>query len=228
MIVASTGRSLVAAVWRADEPDAYSTISPTPAPTASAHTTMPPDASGWPSTSQARTTRRGNPSRVGSLRVATSVPMTLPSTMARLLLRRAGAAERQHGVDVGVRPRDHVDRDHLADALGGALAGLGGGAHRGDVAAHDRGDEAAAGLLVTDQLDLGGLHHGVGGLDHAGEPLHFDHSKRVSHSRLSSKLLVDELVRFLAGDAAQGGGGGGRASVDLRLAARHVQAAERA
>src|SRR5689334_6204908 len=183
MIVASTGRFCVTCVWRADDPDAYSTTSPRPAPTASTAIAIAPV--GLPSTSQARTTRSLSPSSVGSLRVATSVPMTLPRTIESLLV-GAGPAERQHRVDVGVRPRDHVDRDDLAHALGGALAGLGGGLHGRDVAAHDRGDVAAAGLLVAHELDLRRLDHGIGGFDHADEALHFDHSKRISH--LSSLL----------------------------------------
>src|SRR6185436_17455750 len=77
---------------------------------------------------------------------------------------------------------DHVDRDDLADALGGALACLGGGLDRRDVAAHDRGHVAAAGLLVANELDVGRLDHRIGGFDHADETLDFDHSKRVSHS----------------------------------------------
>src|SRR5690242_422408 len=177
MIVASTGRFCVTCVCRADEPAAYSTTSPSPAPTASTATATPPV--GVPSTSHARTTRSFSPSSVGSLRVATSVPMTLPRTIGLLLA--VGAPERQHRVDVGVRPRDHVDRDDLAHALGGALASLGRRLHGRDVAADDRGDVAAAGLLVADELDLRGLDHGIGGLDHADEALHFDHSKRISH-----------------------------------------------
>src|SRR5215468_6597421 len=176
MIVASTGRFWVTWVWRADEPAAYSTTSPIPAPTASTATATAPV--GLPSTSHARTTRSFSPSSVGSLRLATSVPMTLPRTTAALLLAVAAGrdrrpAERQDGVDVGVRPRDHVDRHDLTDPLGGALAGLGRRLDRGDVAAHDRGHVATAGLLVPDELDLGGLDHRVGGLDHA---------KRVSHA----------------------------------------------
>src|SRR5215468_8180576 len=185
MIVASTGRFWVTWVWRADEPAAYSTTSPIPAPTASTATATAPV--GLPSTSHARTTRSFSPSSVGSLRLATSVPMTLPRTTAPLLLAVAAGldrrpAERHDGVDVGVRPRDHVDRHDLADALGGALAGLGRRLDRGDVAAHDRGHVAAAGLLVPDELDLGGLDHRVGGLDHADKTFDLDHSKRVSHA----------------------------------------------
>src|SRR5512140_2270846 len=196
MIVASTGRFWVTWVCRAALPAAYSTTSPIPAPTASTATAIAP--LGLPSTSHARTTRSFSPSSVGSLRLATSVPMILPRIMAgRSLLRavgRAGAAERQHRVDVGVRPRDHVDRHDLADALRGALAGLGRRLDGRDVATHDCGHVAAAGLLVTDELDLGRLDHGVGGFDHADETLDFDHSKRVSHSCSPRFLLLDDYL----------------------------------
>src|SRR5215813_6177174 len=88
MIVASTGRFWVTWVWRADEPAAYSTTSPIPAPTASTATTTAPVAEGEidPSTSHARTTSSLSPSSVGSLRLATSVPMTLPRTTATYFL----------------------------------------------------------------------------------------------------------------------------------------------
>src|ERR1043165_7592555 len=138
MIVASTGRFWVTWVWRADEPAAYSTTSPTPAPTASTAIAIAPVS--LPSTSHARTTRSFKPSSVGSLRLATSVPMTLPSTILARLLLRTRATQREHGIDVGVRPRDHVDRHDLADALGGALAGFGRCLHGRDVPANHRGD----------------------------------------------------------------------------------------
>src|ERR1043165_6230201 len=96
MIVASTGRFWVTWVWRADEPDTYSTTSPTPAPTASTAIAIPPV--GLPSTSHARTTSSFRPSSVGSLRLATSVPMILPSTMAHDLhgLAEAGPVMLDH------------------------------------------------------------------------------------------------------------------------------------
>ena len=70
-----------------------------------------------------------------------------------------------------MRASDDVAADHLADLLGVAHSGIDGGLDRGDVATHDGGDVAATGLLVADQLDLGGLDHRVSGLDHGGEPL---------------------------------------------------------
>src|SRR5204862_1862990 len=79
MMVASTGRSLVTLVCRADEPAAYSTTSPTPAPTASTATTVLPV--GLPSASHALTRRNLSPESSSSLRVATTVPTTLPITI---------------------------------------------------------------------------------------------------------------------------------------------------
>ena len=84
-----------------------------------------------------------------------------------------------------MRPRDHVDRDDLADALCRALARFGRRLDGRDIAAHHRGDVPATGLLVADELDLGRLDHRVGGFDHADETFDFDHSKRVSHSSFS-------------------------------------------
>src|SRR5688572_23475075 len=168
---------------------------------------MPPE--GLPSASQALTRRNLSPESSSSLRVETTVPMTLPRTIfiladadahgrapapnadarrrtrALLALAFVLAAERQRQIDVGVRARDHVHADQLADPLGGALAGLGRGLDGGDVAAHDGGDVPAADLLVPDELHARGLHHRVRGLDHPDEALGLDHSQRVSHCSVS-------------------------------------------
>ncbi len=70
-----------------------------------------------------------------------------------------------------------------------ADAGVDGGLDRGDVAADDGGDVAAAGLLVRHQVDLGRLHHRVGGLDHRCETPAFDHAECFSHLWLPSLLV---------------------------------------
>src|SRR5262245_47782723 len=103
-------------------------------------TEVPPCVS-LPSKSQPLTIRNFSPASSGSFRVETTVPTTTPINMAGLLtaLRFFLAAERQDEVDVGVRARDDVHRHQLADALGCALAGLGGRLHRRDVATNDRG-----------------------------------------------------------------------------------------
>src|SRR3954464_14370280 len=89
---------------------------------------------GLPSASAPRTSRSLRPLSSSSLLVETTVPITRPRSMreAPLLLARGpvagaelaprlvGAPERQRQVDVGVRPRDHVDADQLAHALGAA------------------------------------------------------------------------------------------------------------
>src|SRR5207253_8978481 len=61
-------------------------------------------------------------------------------------------------------------------------------------ATDDRGDVAAADLLVPDELDLGGLHHRVGGLDHSDEALRFDESQSVSHDFSRSFLKANGLL----------------------------------
>src|SRR5437762_12717590 len=79
MMVASTGRSLVTLVCRADDPDAYNTTSPTPAPTASTATTVA--TVGLPSVSHALTRRNLSPESSPSLWVDITVPTTLPITI---------------------------------------------------------------------------------------------------------------------------------------------------
>src|SRR5688500_1089394 len=71
------------------------------------------------------------------------------------------AALRQDRLDVRVRARNHMDGHELADALGCCRAGIGGGLHRTDVAAHHDGHVPAADLLLPDQPDVGGLDHRV-------------------------------------------------------------------
>src|SRR3954470_25073841 len=44
--------------------------------------------------------------------------------------------------EIGVRPRDDVDRDQGADGVGGFGAGFGRGLHRADIAVDDDGDQA--------------------------------------------------------------------------------------
>ena len=73
-----------------------------------------------------------------------------------------------------------MHRDQLADAAGGRGAGVGGGLDRADVAADEHGDVAGADVFLADQDDVGGLDHGVGGLDRADEAAGFDHAERVA------------------------------------------------
>ena len=72
-----------------------------------------------------------------------------------------------------------MDGDELADLLGGRCACIRGGLDRADVAAHHDGDEAAADLLLADELDVRGLHHGVRGFDGGDKAARFDHSKGI-------------------------------------------------
>src|SRR5207248_3799918 len=60
-------------------------------------------------------------------------------------------------------------RDDLADLPGGHGPGVGGGLDGAHVAPDHDGDKPAADLLPPDEADVGGLDHGVGGLDGADE-----------------------------------------------------------
>src|SRR6187399_1577412 len=104
--------------------------------------------------------------RRGSFRVATTVPTMRARIMldpevrggASLRLRAdSGLADRKRVLEVGVRPRDDVHRDQLADAAGGGSAGIGRGLHGGHVAAHDGGHVARADLLQPTSVTLAAL-----------------------------------------------------------------------
>src|SRR5688572_2380287 len=185
----STGLSRVASVRRADEPAATRTTSSRPAPTASAETTSWPV--GLSPSSSSRTTSSLRPDRPESLRVETTVPTTWPR-ITRSLPSAGGfaLADGQHVLERRVRARDDVHGDDLADARGGGLAGLGRGPHGCDVAPDDRGDVAAADLLVADQLHLGGLDHGVRGFDHRDEAAGLDEAERIFHRTTSERVVA--------------------------------------
>ena len=51
---------------------------------------------------------------------------------------------------------------------------------RADVTSDNRGDQAGVDLLPADEHDVRGLHHRVGGLDHAHESARFDHAERFA------------------------------------------------
>ena len=70
-----------------------------------------------------------------------------------------------------------MDGDDLADLPGGDGAGVGGGLHRADIATDHDGDQPAADLLTPDEADVGGLDHGVGGLDGAHQPPGLDQAE---------------------------------------------------
>ena len=193
------GRLLVTCVCRAELPEATSTHSPGPAPTASAATTnaagllalgvdVPDEHELQPVERLLLARRDDGPDHFAELHVP-RFPPAAPRPPAAGRPRRFPSARREDGeghpstmetartgpaavdrrrrpvyscplassarpsgitdVHVGVRARDDVHRHHLADAAGGHLAGVHGGLHRRDVAAHDDGDVAAAGLLVA-------------------------------------------------------------------------------
>src|SRR5207253_1072751 len=71
-------------------------------------------------------------------------------------------------------PETAMTRSRKPARRGGA--GIGSGANRRHIAANHGGDVARPDLLPAHQVDLGGLHHRVGGLDHGNQTARFDHS----------------------------------------------------
>ncbi len=76
-----------------------------------------------------------------------------------------------------VWPGNDLDADDFADARRRGAAGVDGGLDRRHVADHQGRDHAAADLLPADQRHVGGLEHGVAGLDQRHQTLGLDHAK---------------------------------------------------
>ena len=72
--------------------------------------------------------------------------------------------------------RDDMDADEFADAAGCGCPGIGCGFDGGNVAANDGRYEPGTDLLIAHKLNVCGLYHGVGRLDHCDEAFAFDHS----------------------------------------------------
>ena len=92
----------------------------------------------------------------------------------------AQLADRKDLFEIVGGARDDVDADELAHAPRRGGARVGGGFHRGDIAAHDGGDEARIDFLPAHEHDVRRLHHGVGGFDHADESACFHEAERFA------------------------------------------------
>jgi hypothetical protein len=69
-----------------------------------------------------------------------------------------------------------MNADKLANAPGGRSSGIRCGFYRGDIAANDGRHKTGADLLIADELNVRGLYHCVGCLDHRDEAFALDHS----------------------------------------------------
>ena len=72
-----------------------------------------------------------------------------------------------------------MDGDQLADAAGCCGAGIGRRFHGTDVTAREDRHIPSADVLFADQDDVGGLDHGIGGLNGADEATRFNHAEGV-------------------------------------------------
>ena len=82
-------------------------------------------------------------------------------------------------------PGNDVHADQLAHALSCRAARLHGGLDRTHVAADHHGDQAAADVLLADEMNVGRLDHGVGRLDGAHQPAGFNHAQCFLHGKNS-------------------------------------------
>ena len=71
---------------------------------------------------------------------------------------------------------NHVGGDDFAQAGRGSAAGLDGGLHSADIAAHHDAHQAGSDFLRADEGDVGRFHHGVGGFDSGDQAAGFYHS----------------------------------------------------
>jgi hypothetical protein len=86
------------------------------------------------------------------------------------------SVEGQYSFDFGVWPWDHVYADQLAYAAGRSGASVCCSFHRTDITAHKYRDVTGADIFFAQELDVGGFHHGVSGLNGPDEALGLDHS----------------------------------------------------
>src|SRR5688572_7918366 len=110
-----------------------------------------------------------------------------------------------------MRPRDHVDRDHLANIPGRLGSGFRRRLHGADVALDEHGDEPGPDLLTPDDGDVRRLDHGVRGSKGRNVALRLDEPDGVAHvvsplSALSYSDLASDPARARgrAGEGARG------------------------
>jgi hypothetical protein len=92
---------------------------------------------------------------------------------------------------VFVRTGQNVRADQFADFAGGLGPGIDGRLDAADVAGGEDGDQTAADGNGFDQGDIGGLDHGVAGLDAADVALGFNHAYRFL-THVCSLLLFND------------------------------------
>ena len=76
---------------------------------------------------------------------------------------------------LGMRPRDDVDRDELANPASGGGARVGGRLDSADVATHQDGDVTGPDVFLGNQHDVCRLHHRVCCLDRSDQSTRFNH-----------------------------------------------------
>ena len=95
-----------------------------------------------------------------------------------------------------MRAGNHVDAHQFADAAGRGRTRVRCGLDCADVAAHLHDDQAGADEFLADQDHVGGLDHGVGGLDCADQTLCFNETQGLHvASDSGERFTVAQFVR---------------------------------
>jgi hypothetical protein len=84
--------------------------------------------------------------------------------------------DRQSLINRRVRSRDNVNAYELAYTPGGCGSGVGRRLYCCDITADDGRHKTGTDLLVSDKLNVRGLDHCIGCLDHGNETFALDHS----------------------------------------------------
>ena len=77
------------------------------------------------------------------------------------------------------RPGNHMYADQLADATGRNRTCFRGSLHRADISTDQDCDVTVEEIFFADENDVGGLAHGVCGLDGSDKAARFNHSQGI-------------------------------------------------
>src|ERR1051325_8439762 len=77
--------------------------------------------------------------------------------------------------------RDHVRGHDLANSLSSSSARIDSAFDSSDIATHDGSYETRVDLFPTDEANVSGFHHRIGGFDHRHQATAFNHSECFRH-----------------------------------------------
>src|SRR5262245_49861178 len=95
-------------------------------------------------------------------------------------------SDRQNVFEVRMRPRNDMDADELTDPAGSRSSGVSRRLHGRNVTANHCRNVAGPDLFPAHEIDLCGLYHRVGSLNHRYKAARFDHSEGFTEPDIST------------------------------------------